>query len=866
MNFMKNLSIGTKLGFGFGITGLLFLGVVWQYHGALFQTLDSYEFLRREYGEKKDHFLNISRYMLEARRGEKDFLARKDLQYVERVDQSIKAAREEADRLGALQEPVGGESGAQMAARLRGLLEVYHASFQEVVEAWKIQGLNPESGLQGRFRKAAHAIEKILNDFDVAQLVIDLGNMRRQEKDFVVRGKQKYVAQFNGELNAFKTFLAASRLSGSLKDPLSRALAEYQAAFERFVAERQKNVLAQLEDPLYLNMSEKAHEVEGLLYAHYIPGIWQDLLMMRRHEKDYLLRNQDKYVKEFRDLAVIVTKNVQASGVPKATQETILGLLREYEESFLALVAQEGRIGVSNEKMRDAVHQMEPIIEENVAEAITQMGQSEAKTRADSQSQARVALVVAVLAGLLSALFAVLITRLITGPLAILNRFAQQVSTGNLQVSVAIDQKDEVGHLALAMTHMVDSLRDLLSQMSDNANDLDMSAVDLAAVSTQVTGSANSLIEQTSTTAAAVEELSATMTQISAASEQSSVSATGMVSGATQTSHAIEKVTRAAQDTAGILNRVANNSKQMSSQLSAIADGAVRANHSVLSAVSSIQDMTTSFVAVREQCALADARSLEASQHIHSSKGVITKLARSAREIGSVVDLISKIAGQTNMLALNASIEAAGAGNAGKGFAVVANEVKELARQTGQATQMIRDQVATIQQQSNHVADEIQGIIQLIEGVVSANNEIVRAVDAQSVDAEAITQAIKVTAGETSAVTERLGGSVVAISETADQVLQVFRRMLEVSRQMEQGSQGMADISQSVRETSLGAAEITRSVTEAATATDEIASTMMVVNENAQQMQTVSGVLNHRAGQLTGMAKNLKGLVSRFRV
>ncbi|MBF0460832.1 MAG: methyl-accepting chemotaxis protein [Magnetococcales bacterium] len=473
---------------------------------------------------------------------------------------------------------------------------------------------------------------------------------------------------------------------------------------------------------------------------------------------------------------------------------------------------------------------------------------------------------IALLAMVTSILIAVLITRSITRPLATLSAFATQVAHGNLSGEIDIRQEDEVGHLGRAMSQMAASLRDLLSQMYNNANHLEKSAIDLSAVSAQVTGSATTMIDQTSTAAAAVEELSATMTQISTAAEQSSLLSTGIADGTTQASQNISTVTSAAQETASILSQMARTSKQVSHQLSSIADGAVQTNRSVVSAVSSMQEVTASFVAVREQCAVADARSLEAAQHIQASRSVITKLAQSAKQIGSVVDLINKIAGQTNMLALNASIEAAGAGNAGKGFAVVANEVKELAKQTGHATQMIQEQVSTIQQQSGEVAEEIQGIIRLIEGVVSANNEILHAVDAQSVAAEAVAQTMQSTSGETSAVTERLSEAAVTLSTTSAQVAQVFTRMMEVSQQMEQASQGMADVSNGVRETSLGARDITRSVTEAATATGEIASTMVVVNEGANQMQTASGVLDQRAGQLTGMAKELKGLVAQFRI
>ncbi|MBF0270616.1 MAG: methyl-accepting chemotaxis protein [Magnetococcales bacterium] len=866
MSFFRDLPIGRKLGIAFGITGLFFLSVVWQFHDALFDSLDSYEFLQSEYGDRKDHFLNIHRYLLEARRGEKDFLARKEVKYVERVTHYVGLAQKEAEQLSRLKEPVGGMTGVQMAEKVRGLIGQYHTAFLEIVEAWKIQGLDPGSGLQGRFRKSAHDMEKILNDFDLDQLVVELGEMRRNEKDFVVRGKAKYVTQFQTQAGHFKGFLVVSQVNKELKEKLVGALSDYRAAFEAFVPVRHKDVLTQLEDPLYLRMSEKAHVVEELLESHYVPGIWKNLLMMRRHEKDYLMRLQDKYVKQLRDVAAVIVGNVNESAIPKDVKERILANVTDYEESFVALVDQNGRINGVSDKMRDAVHRMEPIIDENVTAAVEQMKRLEVQTRGESRTRATVALVVAVVAGVLATLFSIVITRLITGPLGTLNLFARQVATGDLNAGVDFKRKDEIGQLGRTMNQMVASLRDLVLSMSGNAQALEKSALELAEVSSQLSGSSANMTEKAGTTASAVEELSATMMQVSSSAQEASANLNSIASGTTQASSNIQSVFESSQETAAVLSQVAEASEQVSHELTAISAGAVRANHSVTSAASSIQDVTASFLAVRERCAFADTHSQQAADRIQSSEGVMVQLAQSAQEIGSVVDVINNIAEQTNMLALNASIEAAGAGDAGKGFAVVANEVKELARQTGFATQMIQDQAGAIQGQSGEVSDAIREIIRLIEGITAANSEIAQAVNTQSAAAEAVSLAMEISAGETSEVTDRLGGAVERLSGSSGQVMQVFNRLLDVSNQMGQASQGIEDVSRSVHNASEGAEEITRSVTEAATATGEIARAMAAVNDEAGQMQIISGVLDQRAGQLTGMARELKGLVARFKV
>ncbi|OAG27271.1 methyl-accepting chemotaxis protein [Thermodesulfatator autotrophicus] len=140
------------------------------------------------------------------------------------------------------------------------------------------------------------------------------------------------------------------------------------------------------------------------------------------------------------------------------------------------------------------------------------------------------------------------------------------------------------------------------------------------------------------------------------------------------------------------------------------------------SAVTEISQQTTSAAQVAE----------EARQKVEEVVKVIEKLGQGSQEIGEVVNFINSIADQTNLLALNATIEAARAGEAGKGFAVVANEIKELARQTGSATEDISQKIKSIQESSGQVVNSVQDVAEVISQITEISNNIATAVEQQT--------------------------------------------------------------------------------------------------------------------------------------
>lgn len=241
---------------------------------------------------------------------------------------------------------------------------------------------------------------------------------------------------------------------------------------------------------------------------------------------------------------------------------------------------------------------------------------------------------VAVIASLLTVLLAWLLTRSIVAPLSRAVNAAQVIATGNLTKLIEIEGDDEATRLLEALVIMQKNLRETIEMISGSATQLASAAEELSAVT---------------------EESSRGLQQQNGEIEQAATAVNEMTV-------AVEEVARNAVSTS-----------QASEQSTEIAR---QGRDKVVQTVQSIQLMT---------------------QDVKAASTLVEGLAEQGRDIGKVLDVIRSIAEQTNLLALNAAIEAARAGEAGRGFAVVADEVRALAHRTAQSTREIEQMVAGIQ-------------------------------------------------------------------------------------------------------------------------------------------------------------------------
>lgn len=353
----------------------------------------------------------------------------------------------------------------------------------------------------------------------------------------------------------------------------------------------------------------------------------------------------------------------------------------------------------------------------DVSDALQAIGEIEEKASSAQASIVSWAFGLVVLCGVAVGLVAFYIARTITDPIVRASEFAREIASGRLMNRCEVEASGEVGTLIDSMNDMRDSLRNMICKLTSNVSTLSNSSTQLSEAATNLSEGADQTTTQSSTVNSAAAEMSNCMTNVSASTSQMS-------------------------------------------------------GH-VITVAAAVEEMTASITDVSQNADRAAGVAGEAARLTEVSNAKVEQLGNAADEIGKVIEVIQDIAEQTNLLALNATIEAARAGDAGKGFAVVATEVKELARQTSEATGDIAKRIKAIQESTGEAITAIGEIEGVIRNVSEVSRTIATAVAAQQDTSHEIANTVNETTSAVQTVSAGIADSTTACQEIRENMEKV---------------------------------------------------------------------------------------------
>ena len=490
----------------------------------------------------------------------------------------------------------------------------------------------------------SHAAQSVL------ELERDVLMLRKNEKDFFARKDLKYVELHKQSRMA---------IDGIVPD-LEKVFKDYgvsTASLEGFdrnlnqyqvafseVVQLQQEIGLTPKTGLYGALRAAVHNVETLLKQYNQPELEVVMLQLRRNEKDFMLRRELSYVETFDTNIGKFNDKLRSSSLDVDTQGKIAELITQYQKDFKSLISKEQQLGLTE---NDGTMARVLAANQQTESSTSDLKNLALKAIDDAESSSvNVGIAVFIFIALLLSIITYLIIRSIIAPVERITQIISRIEVSkDLTLRCDASTQDELGEIAQHFNSMVTSFQQLIEQVIESVATINTSCKRVSENAMLASEGVGQQLNETDMVATAITEMGATIDEIAKTTELAALKA-----GKTH-------------------------------------DNAQSGQLEVEQTIHKIQSL---------------------AEQLNSSAAVIGELERDSETIGSVLDVIRGIAEQTNLLALNAAIEAARAGEQGRGFAVVADEVRNLAMRTQSSTQEIANIIQTLQTRT-------RSIVQLME-------------------------------------------------------------------------------------------------------------------------------------------------------
>jgi len=473
------------------------------------------------------------------------------------------------------------------------------------------------------------------------------------------------------------------------------------------------------------------------------------------------------------------------------------------------------------------------------------------------------------------------VSKFITRPILEMQGAASVISSGDLTKSIEVSGKDEIAELGSAINHMAGNLKEIISKIRNIT-------ASVSSVVSGITDSSGKVLEVADTqqkavteTARAIEEMNNSVTSINrsaeillGSAEDASSALAEMTMSISQVADSSDVFNRMAQDSAGSIEQMIISIREIAGSLESLSASADETASALLEVNATIREIEQS---ADESVKLAENVSIEASdkgmgaataaingmKEIKSSVGalseVINRLGQNSEAIGSIVNVIDEIADQTSLLALNAAILAAQAGQHGAGFAVVADEIKGLAERTSLSTKEISELIRKVQAETRSSVEMASEGIDAVEkgmGLVTQVSAALKSIYSSAQVSTEMSKAIQRATTEEASVIKQITDS---IKNMTEQIKLISRATQEQSK----GSQLILEATEKVKD---GAIHTKKATEEQLDGSKQIASMSEKVKDQSGSIAKAIGAQKDRSDQivhsLESIQKTTKELLS----